>query len=291
MQINTSQGMTNIPDDIGSTTGLNSYLVSDLLEMALRQLGIGVHGNILAPKDLENANMMLNTMLAQWQNKGFLSPCRVDMAFKCTGKKKYFVGPGGDLDIPIRPAKLTAAYCRLLEGENPTPNQEFTEQYSNQFKNGDLGTETLTLDYPLQFISSYEEYAQIPLKNIATFPAYIYYNPAYPLGEVYLYPVAYANVFACHIVYPEFLNGNIQLDTQLAIPPEYWEGIIYGLAVRLCVIYGKRPDPTLVQLATNAERVIRLSNFKIGRMRLPRAVTDAGSSTAGTSYQIFNGYW
>ena len=291
MQIATSQGQVKVPNNIGSTTGLNSYLVSDLLEMALKQIGVGVHGNSLAPEDLKNANMLLNTMLAQWQNSGFLSPCRVDMAFQCTGKKKYLIGPGGDLDIPIRPAKLTAAYCRLLNGATAEKNQEFSDQYNDQFQNGENSTQTVTLDYPLQFIKSYEEYAQIPLKNIATFPAYIYYNPSYPLGEVYLYPVAYANVFSCHIVYPEFLNGNIKLDTQLSLPPEYWEGIIYGLAVRLSVVYGKRPDPVLAQLAEDSERVIRLSNFRIGRMRLPRAVTSCGSSTAGTSYEIFNGYW
>ena len=91
MQIQTSNGYENIPNNSGSPTALNNYQVVDLLESALSLIGIGVSGNLYAHPDITKANKFLNMMLAQWQQRGYMSPCRMDQYCLSSGNIKYLI--------------------------------------------------------------------------------------------------------------------------------------------------------------------------------------------------------
>ena len=301
MQIETSNGYENIPNNSGSTPALNSYPVINLLEYALKLIGIGVTGNLWASKDISNANQCLNMLLAQWQQKGYMSPCRVDNFCLSNGNVKLFVGPGGDIDVPIRPTQVTACYARLMyghikeNGENNDSVQEYTEQFSGQFQTGnDSDNYDLFIDYPLAPLSSYEEYSRIGIKQLKTFPRYFFYNPTFPLGTLYAYPVPRSGFFQIHIVYPEFLNGNVLLNTQLSLPPEYWKAVVYTLALELAALYGVTTPQfnTIVQVAKDAQEVVRNSNLRIDESLLPPCCDNSRHGSATINPATFmSGGW
>lgn len=296
MQIQTSNGYENIPNNSGSPTALNNYQVVDLLESTLSLIGIGVSGNLYAHPDITKANKFLNMMLAQWQQRGYMSPCRMDQYCLSSGNIKYLIGPGGDIDIPIRPTKVTACYVRLLFNNIPhtEDNAEYTAQFSDQFQNAGDKAGDIFIDYPLIQLSSYEEYSRIGLKQLITFPRWYFYNPTSPCGELFLYPVPMINYFQVHIVFPEFLPGNIQLDTQLNLPPEYWEAVVYSLAVRLAGVYGVTSPQMaeIIRIAENAQRTILASNLKIEESLLPACCASAGNNRATiSSAGFYSGGW
>lgn len=302
MQIETSNGYENIPNNSGSPPALNSYPVINLLEYALKLIGIGVTGNLWASKDIANANQCLNMLLAQWQQNGYLSPCRVDNFCLSTGNIKTFIGPGGDIDIPIRPSQITACYCRLMyshvkeNGEtNTQEQQEFTDQFTGQFQNvNGQETDDLFIDYPLAPLASYEEYSRIGIKQLKTFPRYFFYNPTFPLGTLYVYPVPRLRYFQIHIVYPEFLNGNILLNTQLSLPPEYWKAVVYTLALELGILYGVTSPQTelIAQIAKNAQEIVRNSNLRLDESLLPECCDNGRHGYASINPATFiSGGW
>ena len=295
MQIQTSGGFQNIPDNSGSPTALNNYEVVDLLESALNLIGVGVSGNLYADKDITKANKFLNMMLGQWQQRGYMSPCRIEQKCLSTGQRVYLIGPGGNIDIPIRPTKITACYVRLLFKDIP-PNdfpEDFSKQYAESYANGD-NDNRLFIDYPLTPLSSYEEYTRIGIKQLKTFPRYYFYNPRSPVGELLLFPVPMLNYFELHVVYPEFLSGNIKLNTQLNLPPEYWEAVVYSLAVRLATVYGVASPQMqeIINIAENAENTILTSNLKIQESLLPPCCASTGDNGATINPATFiSGGW
>ncbi len=95
------------------TPGTSGYLVSDLVGLALRQIGVGTLGTAPSAADISDGVMHLNMLLAKWQQEKFLVPNLVDIPLMSTGTSVYYVGPGGDFDVANRPARIEAAYVRL----------------------------------------------------------------------------------------------------------------------------------------------------------------------------------
>lgn len=83
---------------VGATTNpenISGYLVSDLINLSLRQIGIGAMGTTPSDEDISDGVMHLNMMLAQWQRKRWMVPCLIDLAFPVTESKSiFYIGPG-----------------------------------------------------------------------------------------------------------------------------------------------------------------------------------------------------
>jgi hypothetical protein len=88
-----------------------------------------------------------------------------------------------------------------------------------------------------------------------TRPTDLYYQPDYPNGLLFFWPVP-------QVAYPVELETWTNL-TQLALndsfvmPPGYEDAVTYSLAEALCPSFGRPPDPTLINLAMKARALIQ----------------------------------
>ncbi|MGO2957587.1 MAG: hypothetical protein ACTIDN_00930 [Acetobacter sp.] len=256
------------------TTG---YTVSDLVGMALRQIGIGAMGTSPNPPDVADGVMHLNMMLAQWQRRKFLVPNLVDLFCPSTGASVYYAGPGGDFDMPLRPAQVVAAYARLLaSGTSATQDGDFSggDFNGNDFDTGSDGLLAGNpIDYSLTPIPSYEDYAGLSLKGLKTWPNYFYYNPAFPSGEFRPWPIPPADLWEFHIIVPEILPTTLTATDPINLPPEYWDAIMWSLAARMAPSYGQEASPTVVAATKSALATIRSANMQIPTLGMPAILT------------------
>lgn len=219
----------------------------DLITLALKDIGALGVGQSISPEDTADALATLNMMLGQWNAERLSVYHLIDTAIQSTGAQSYAVGPGGDFNIP-RPFKINAAYARLT-----------TTGVSN------------AVDFPITLIEAREDYSKIAIKTLASFPRWGFYDSAYPLGNLLLYPVPNSS-FELHIVTMDVLPQFTDSATQFVLPDPYMAAIRYNLGVYLAPSYQIQPMGTLVQLAMNAKRVIKRMNNQIPSMTMPRGL-------------------
>lgn len=233
--------------------------VQDLCTAALKECGaLGVGQTALA-EDITDAWARLQWMLQQWERKRWLVYHLVTYTKVSTGAVSYTVGPGGDINTgasSARPAKLESAFMRQLA--NTSPNQ---------------------IDYPLDLLQSMEDYNRIALKQLVSFSNCAFYDPGWPLGTLYLWPVMQATIYAAGITVLEQLPIRfLTLATVLALPYEYYGAILYNLALRLRPKYqiaGFQGD-ILPSLAKDSLNVLRGANTAIARLQMPGGLARDG---------------
>ena len=226
---------------------------ADLINLALLDSGVIGQGQSASGEDVNNAFTRLNMMRAQWNRKRWLVFALVDTAKVATGAQSYTIGIGGDFNIP-RPDRIEDGnYVRIL-------TSGVTQQ----------------TDYPLKLINSHEDYNQIIIKSMGTFPQAVFYDSQYPLGVLRFWPVSQASTYELHILTKTPLNGFSSLAAPVNLPDEYQAAILYNLQVRLRAAYRLAPDPIIIGLAKDALNVIRNSNTQIPSLRMPAAVLNNG---------------
>ena len=241
----------------------------DIVTQALKANGIGALGQTPNSADLADGFAWLQRLLAQWQRKRWLVWHLVDTALASSGLLSYSVGVGGYYNIP-RPDQIEGAYARLMTNGTytgaPTPTQPGI----------------LNIDYPLYLIQSYEEYARISIKGLQTFPGAVFYDAAFPLGNVFFWPVP-DRQFELHILTKETLQQFVSLTDTVLMPPEYEEAMIWSLAARLRPSYGLQPDPTITAAMSVALQTLRIANLQIPELLLPSGLPN-GSSRSGAGW-------
>jgi hypothetical protein len=220
----------------------------DLITLALKNAGILGEGQTAQAEDMTDAAQMLNAMLGQWQRRRYLVYHLVEQSFSATGAQSYSVGPGGNFDVSARPSGINYAFARQVINANPQQ-----------------------IDYPLTVLPSREDYALIQLKSLASFPQWVWFDAAYPLGLLYVYPVI-SSQFEIHIGYPQVLQSVDSLTDTINLPPEYVEALLYNLAVTLTGAYQLSPNPIVVGKAKAALETMRTANAQVPRMGMPRGL-------------------
>lgn len=231
---------------------------NDIIVLALKDAGILGVGQTPLAEDSNDALTRLNMMIAQWSRKRWLIYHLVDVPLQSTGALSYTIGAGGNFNV-TRPDRIEAAYAR--QTVSGSPNQ---------------------VDYPLDIIFSREDYSKITLKSLSTFPNALFYDSAFPLGNIYVWP-APGIQYEIHLVLKDQLAQFPTLTTIFNLPPEYQEAIVYNLAGRLCVAYGKAVRPELQALAQAALSTIRVANTQIPTLIMPR-----GLVAGGNPYNIYS---
>jgi hypothetical protein len=239
--------------------------MGDVVNESLKECGrIGVGQTPLA-EDFNGAWMRLQWMLQQWERKRWLVYHLVTKIFTSTGARTYTVGPGGNFDTGVgttRPDKIESAFLRMLVLSQP-----------NQ------------IDQPLGLLQSMEDYNTIGLKGLTAFPGWAFYDPSWPLGTLYTWPVAQASIYALGITIKEQLP--VQFLNQAAVinlPYEYYAAILYNLALRLRPKFGLGTfaGDQLPGLAKDSLAALRGANTAIARLRMPRELSYRGK------YNIFS---
>lgn len=266
-------------------TALNpsATTAGDICTQALRECGaLGVGQSALA-QDISEAQMRLQWMLQEWERKSLLVYQTVDMSVVCTGAQTYSIGPGGDIDtnrdwdpfntqfnvqfgptypVSARPAKIESAFVRQI-----------TQSQPNQ------------IDYPLRLIQTQADYNRIALKQLQSFPGWLYYSAGWPRGTLYPWPVPQANIYELHVsvlqqLPPMFANTSVVL----SIPFEYLNAMVQNLGLRLRPKYGivASPGDALPGLARDALATLRKANTRIASLEMPNDLL------TGQQYNIFS---
>lgn len=108
----------------------------------------------------------------------------------------------------------------------------------------------------------------------STLPTDYYYDPAWPNGNIYFWPVPTAvnNVL---IQQRMVITQVTSYNQSFSMPPAYWDAIVYPLAVSLCPSYEKQAGADLIKLAMDSVKAIQANN-----LRSPRLASDAPSQSS-----------
>ena len=224
----------------------------DIIRLSLKDAGILGVGQTAMLEDFNDAFDRMNMMMAQWARKRWLVYHLVDTSFQCTGAQSYTVGPGGDFVFTSRPARIEAAFARQVVPSQP-----------NQ------------IDYPLTQIMAREQYNRIALKELVSFPSYYFYDPAFPLGNLFPWPIPSA-LYEIHISTMMVLSEFPDLASTINLPPEYKAALYYNMICRNRAAYQMPPEPVMVRLAKEALNVLRQANTQIPVLVMPSSLTRPG---------------
>lgn len=242
-----------------------STSVNDLCTEILREAGVLGMGQDASAGDISGMWARLQWMLQQWERKRWLVYRLVTVSKVSNGATSYTIGPGGDFDtgtLSVRPARIESAFVRQIQ--TPAPNQ---------------------VDYPLGLLQSREDYNLISLKSMVSFPQAVFLDSAWPLGQVYVWPVPNANIYSIHLsVMAQLPQSFENLAEEFVLPYEYYGAMLYqgALRARSWKRIPSFPGDPLMGLAKDALNVLRGANTQIAQLQSPPGLS------RGNQYNIFN---
>lgn len=226
--------------------------VGQLLTNALQDGGIVGLDESIEPQQLTRAFRQANWLLAQWARKRWLVYRIEDYSVVSTGAQTYSVGAGGNININPRPDRLEYAFIRFLNQAG--------------------GVNALNVDIPLDIIPSREDYSRIAVKNIGTLSWRVFYDPTWPTGTLYPWPVPQPTIYELHLGFKVVLPRFASIQQPINFPPEYEAAMNWCLVRRFRASYQLPADAEINALARDGLNTIRLANTAMATLRLPAAL-------------------
>ena len=211
--------------------------VASIVNLCLRDIGVLDESETPSAAMTADALTTLNQMLALWQTEGLYIYALQDQTLTADGSTYYTIGPStGDIVMDSAPNKVNYVY------------------YS-------IGG----IDYqPLTELATFEDYQDITIKTISAYPSVYYYNPTYPLGTLYIYPLPASGTL--HVGMDILLPQYTGLTDTINLPAEYDGVIRYNLNTMLAPMMGRKVDPAVDKMAKNALGMLKRSNLKIATL-------------------------
>ncbi len=206
---------------------------SKIISKAFLISGISAYNETPSGPEANDALDSLNRILGVFQLEQLLQ--YDDVTFSGTlvpGLNPHTIGPSGATFTAARPYTLLSAYIRDLSSN----------------------------DYEMTIIDALE-YDSIFLKNLQqNIPTYLFYNPKFPNGELYLSTVP--NIaYTLHLRYKNPLLSFATLSTSNTYPDGYDQLIIYQLAWQLASEYGI-PRPDLKSMLDEMKNTVKKNNWQ-----------------------------
>lgn len=228
----------------------------DICIAALKKSGVIGFGQS-PTEELPDALADLGDMLALWNEKRWLVWHLLEFFVQSTGKQTpYTVGPGGQFNMSPRTSRIEAAFLRQIQGPG-------------SFVSG------LPVDYPLIVIPAREEYNNIALKQLESFPKYCFLDTAYPIANLAIYPYPNAGIYEIHISVKDAFPVTLTAPTSFSnYPPMTIPAMKFNLARWLRQAYGKGKTPNieLNNLADDALATMRNSQAQVPELAMPKAL-------------------
>jgi len=196
-----------------------------IINAALRKIRVISASQSASTSQESNALEALDVLLRSWSAEGLMVYYVEELEpFALTGAASYTIGDGGDFDT-VRPVKILGAVVR-----------------------------SGGIDVPLDIVAQ-NRYLEIAQKSTGDTPAILWYNPVYPLADIYLWPVGSAGInIYLNSVKP--LTEPTDITSSISFPPEYDRAMIFNLAVDLAPEFDKMVSPTLANMALQAKNNI-----------------------------------
>lgn len=204
-----------------------SYRINrdQVINGALRVLGVIGAGDKATPEDYSNCSEALNLYIKQLQTKGLplwkVEDLQVPMVI---GQQSYTIGPTGNV-VTTRPLRVVMAFIR-----SPQNN-----------------------DTVLQVISR-QEYMQLGYKPSQGIPNQCYYDPQLDNGVLYIYNAASATGWTIHLQVQMPVDDVLTPGAIPDFPSEWFNCLKFGLADQLAMEYGV-VAPVRAELAQRAAKL------------------------------------
>ena len=206
-----------------------SELAQTLIYAAMRTAGILASGETPNANEQSDGLLSLRMMLREWSARNMRLYAQTQVTLSLDGSSTYYtIGPGGDIDT-TRPKTIKGGYIR--------------DAYN-------ADTKIVIIDEA--------RYREFVVKSLGGTPQYLWYNPNFPLGELYLWPIGSGTAYIDCLM--PFTEPSI-LEDSVDLPPEYEEAIKWNLALRFSAEYGREPSALVAALASNSLRNIESKNF------------------------------
>ena len=234
--------------------------VRDLCAGALKKLGVLGADETMSSGDAAHVFSALNDWIDEnkTENLTIFEMTRSTWTI-VSGTGTYTVGAGGDVSIA-------------------RPLYKNIEHVSFQ----DTGT---NLEVQLQPFTV-DAWAKVALKTLTnSWPQAWFYNPAFPLGTLELWPVPTSATLQGVIYALTAVEEFASLDTVISLPPGYRNFISHNLALEVAPDFERKPSALLVRQAQRST-----ANIKRANIRLADLSSDAGALVQGSSMGRYNIY-
>lgn len=211
---------------------------SDLIAGSLRLLGVLGEAEVASASQLTDALSALNDMIDSWSNENLMIINSIRETFPLVANQQtYTIGTGGNFNT-ARPMEIKDA---LLQITDASPNVE-------------LGIEIVNQD----------QYDQIILKGTtSTIVRRLFYDNAYPLGNIWLYPVPQNGNYNLVLVSKKPLADVASASSTISLAPGFDRALRYNLAVEIAPEYAKEPSPTVAAIAIQSKAHVKRRATKI----------------------------
>jgi len=207
---------------------------NDIIAGSLRLISSVTPGEAINGTEASNALTVLNRLLAAFSMEwDLVNTTVIDPLTLVQGQTSYTIGTGGNFSV-VRPDVIV-----------------------NQW----LYDTVALIRYPIKQISDWE-YNAIPLNTIQSIPKVIYYDPKYPLGVLYVYPVAANGNYILNIESKKPMAQFSYLSSSMNLPGEYFEELVLLLADELAPEYGFDIPQRLQMKIDRARELMKARNFK-----------------------------
>lgn len=239
--------------------------VRDLITDSLEDIGIIAAGETPSAADLESSLKVLNRMIDSWSTENLaLYELPREVFELVPGQSIYAFDPDGDFQTSRPMSFLGAAYGALIKTpiyETPEPTEEVPDPEPV------LVGYDLKVDYefPVEIVD-YQTWISIPDKTRTSgVVTYVYPFGSAPFEKVQVYPEPESQLGL--VLYSKKILAQFEdADTELSLPPGYWQALVDNLALKLCRKFGKPVTADLDRDATSSKAAIKRQNTRIPRM-------------------------
>jgi hypothetical protein len=225
--------------------------VRDLIKSSLKLIGVIAIDDDVHASDANEALMVLNMMLDQWNNEKLLTYYELNELFPLSvGVYSYAIGAGQTFNT-TRPIKIDQAFIR---DTNSTSN----------------------IDQQLELVPN-DKYQAITLKTMTSnYPMYLNYLASYPYGEIKIWPVPSITGLYLNISQRKQLTRFASLDAIVTLPPGYEMALRYNLAMELAPEYGSPASQMIAGKASVSKAQLKTVNQEFVLMTCDAPLVSSG---------------
>lgn len=210
-----------------------SITAQDLIDSALRALGVAASGEVPTTTERNDGLVTLNQLIASWSAEALPIPYLVEEGFTFTGLSLYPIGPGATFNT-ARPLAIRAA-----------------------------GSQVGLIENPMEILTA-EQWTAIKDKSRAgLFANAIFYNPVYPSGIIHVWPIPTTGG-GLHLTSYKALLAFASLATTVDFPPGYERALRMCLALEFAPEYGRVTDLLTAQANEAKQSIFGLNAGVLG---------------------------
>ena len=261
----------------------------DLCIQALKDSGALGIGQAPSAEELNDTWVRLQWLFSQWTQERFVIYHLVTYTVASTGQTEpYTIGPGGNIDTNYTTGIPTAAGNEPWAGSGMglagvAQPGNFTSFRPNRIESAFfMQINTIPngpVVYGLKLLGSMEDYRRLCLPNLTTFSLVAFYDPAIPLGKLYVWPWPNQTNYVIGVTAREQLPvAFVSQASVISLPPEYFQAIVSNLALAIRPKYGlgTYPGDMVPIMARNGLNLLRKGHTAIAELQTPKELVRGG---------------